>query len=274
MTEWNLVKTYWEDNIAKYLSPTFLLHQKHHKRTKHLVVKAEQQDLIRQEKQTTIPYQLHIKLLIEDLDDYYHEEWRQQRIARFEEGWLLDDHPVARTISDNLPRVQANPLETRFVYDRRAAVRYAERWWNSANPAYHYFEENDCTNYVSQCLKAGGIPMHGMPNRSEGWWYGQGSWSYSWAVAHSFRWYLAGAVSKWQGREVNQASELSPGDVICYDFEGNGRWDHNTIVVAKDSQNQPLVNAHTNNSRNRFWTYEDSAAWTPACEYLFFRISD
>lgn len=66
--------------------------------------------------------------------------------------------------------------------------------------------------------------------------------------------------------------ELNPGDVICYDFEGDGTWNHTTIVVAKDADNMPLVNAHTDNSRNRYWSYEDSAAWTPEIEYKFFRI--
>ncbi len=60
--------------------------------------------------------------------------------------------------------------------------------------------------------------------------------------------------------------------VICYDFEGDNRWDHNTIVVAKDANGMPLVNAHTNNSRLRYWTYEDSAAWTPNIQYKFFQI--
>lgn len=41
----------------------------------------------------------------------------------------------------------------RFSYDRLAAVQYAERWWNSYNPQYRKFDV-DCTNYVSQCLRA------------------------------------------------------------------------------------------------------------------------
>ena len=43
--------------------------------------------------------------------------------------------------------------------DRLNAVKYAERWWNEYNPEYVKFE-NDCTNYISQCLHAGNAP-HG-----------------------------------------------------------------------------------------------------------------
>lgn len=89
-------------------------------------------------------------------------------------------------------------------------------------------------------------------------------------MAHSFRWYLSGSERGIRGIEVEQPEELNPGDVICYDFDGDGAWNHTTIVVAKDADNMPLVNAHTNNSRNRYWSYEDSAAWTPEIQYKFF----
>src|SRR5699024_5626453 len=75
-------------------------------------------------------------------------------------------------------------------------------------------------------------------------------------------------------KEIEDPQDLEPGDVICYDFSGDGRFDHNTIVVAKDVDGYPLVNAHTDNSRHRYWLYEDSLAWTPNCKYKFFRIDE
>ena len=36
----------------------------------------------------------------------------------------------------------------------------------------------------------------------------------------------------------------------------------------------PLVNAHTFNSRMRYWNYEDSTAYTPNMKYRFFTIVD
>lgn len=53
-------------------------------------------------------------------------------------------------------------------YNRDMAVAYAEIWWDKPNPQYMAFELN-CTNYVSQCLHAGGAPMWGYPNMSSGW---------------------------------------------------------------------------------------------------------
>src|SRR5699024_11017320 len=103
--------------------------------------------------------------------------------------------------------------ERQISYDRRLAVQYAERWWNSYNPNFKQFAV-DCTNYISQCLLAGGAPMTGAPVRDRGWWYGDETWSFSWAVAHSMRWYLSGATSGLQGKEVERPEDLMPGDVI------------------------------------------------------------
>ena len=99
-------------------------------------------------------------------------------------------------------------------------------------------------------------------------------WSYTWTVANAFRWYLGGSKTGIQAVEKKSPEQLSPGDVICYDFQGDGRFDHTTIVVAKDKQGMPLVNAHTSNSRMRYWSYEDSTAYTPNIQYKFFHIID
>jgi hypothetical protein len=164
------------------------------------------------------------------------------------------------------------------LYDRYKAIKYADAWWNSYNSEYREFTV-DCTNYVSQCLFAGGGPMSHTGRRDRGWWYkhaeGQGDqWSYSWAVAHSLRWYLPTSKSGLRAEEVFSAKELKLGDVICYDFDGDGKWQHNTIVTDHDAMGEPLVNAHTTNSYHRYWDYRDSYAYTEKVKYKFFHIVD
>lgn len=221
-------------------------------------------------------YQLLKKYMIEDQDRLYHEQQAEWRKATCSNVQMIIDEEISNQLQKNkVPYYRMISNErSRQYYDRREAVRYAERWWNDSNPNYPYFEDNDCTNYISQCLRAGGIPMVGQPNRNKGWWMGEDNWSFSWSVAHAFRWYLSSDTNTFHAKLTDHPSKLQIGDVICYDFEGDGRWDHSTIVVAKDSENMPLVNAHTNNSRNRYWTYEDSLAWTEACQYRFFLIGD
>ncbi|SDK48111.1 amidase domain-containing protein [Sediminibacillus albus] len=228
---------------------------------------------------TRLQYDLLATFFIKQGNSFYHEEEKRRHTVSIKEEEIINDQLADRpALPKDVPAISVFGKEediraSRFNYDRRAAVQYAERWWNEYNPNYKEFAV-DCTNYISQCLAAGGAPMRGMPNKGEGWWYQGDSWSYSWAVAHSLRWYLSGSTQGLKGREMEKASDLSPGDVICYDFQGDGRWDHNTIVVTKDLQGEPLVNAHTDNSRHRYWSYEDSMAWTENCKYKFFRIGE
>ncbi|SER48301.1 Putative amidase domain-containing protein [Gracilibacillus ureilyticus] len=285
MNEIVILEKHWKEKFKNEwtnpLKGKIKVHNKHRKKIKWTEVKGIKQSEIRNENKYEIFYSLSVKCMIKDAHSYYHEEESQERCATFIDGKLIQDELLPREEKENHheenseysdQQAVSEEVNMRLYYDRRAAVQYAERWWNDANPNYRYFEVNDCTNYISQCLRAGGIPMTGAPDRSIGWWYSGNSWSYSWSVAHSFRWYLSSSGNIFQAKLVDKPEELLFGDVICYDFQGDGRWDHNTIVVAKDSENMPLVNAHTNNSRHRYWTYEDSAAWTPDCQYKFFRI--
>lgn len=159
-------------------------------------------------------------------------------------------------------------------YNRQAAVDYANTWWDRHNPQFPAFQD-DCTNFISQCLYAGGAPMRGMPNRSQGWWMIglPERWSYSWSVAHSLRWYLETSTKGLMATRVNSASELELGDVIFYDFTGDGRIDHSTIVT-RIEEGIPYVNAHTMNSKNRHYSYENSSAYTAQMQYYFFHIHD
>lgn len=223
-------------------------------------------------------YMLHLAFLIKQKGQFYLEETVMPYQFRLKNGEIMEHRKIE--VQDQIENAAIQPEDMlkrdaslRFTYDRHAAVQYAERWWNSYNPEFRKFDV-DCTNYVSQCLYAGGAPMWGAPDRGRGWWYRDDNWSFSWAVAHSMRWYLSGAEQGLKGKEMENASDLIPGDIICYDFQGDGRYDHNTIVVAKDAYGMPLVNAHTDNSRNRYWAYEDSTAWTPDIQYKFFRIGD
>jgi len=224
-------------------------------------------------------YTLHLQYLIKQNRFFYMEEEIEHRKAIFLEQTVIKDEEIIPSWESE--RFSIEPMEEMedaaerggFEYNRLKAVQYAERWWNSYNPAYKKFHVN-CTNFISQCLKAGGAPMRGYPNRGQGWWMQNGSWSYSWSVAHSFRMYLGRSKTGLKANEVRNAAELQLGDVICYDFQGDGRFDHTTIVTAKDDYGMPLVNAHTSNSRMRYWSYEDSTAYTPNIQYKFFAIND
>lgn len=230
----------------------------------------------RGEGQDQISYQVHLKYLIKQSDLMYIEEEIEQRKASFFKNKLVQDQETSVEYpkhETDLPEFVEETERVTYIYDRLKAVRYAETWWDDYNPAYKKFEV-DCTNYISQCLHAGGAPMRGYPNRGKGWWYQNNNWSYSWSVANALKIHLGSSTVGLRAQEVNDPRELKLGDVICYDFQGDGRFDHNTIVTAKDAAGEPLVNAHTYNSRMRYWAYEDSTAYTPNIQYKMYTIID
>ncbi|WP_066068047.1 amidase domain-containing protein [Neobacillus soli] len=224
----------------------------------------------------TVKYHAHYQYLIKQKGNLYMEEEVEERVAKFFKKALVMDeeiNPYAYQEPHSELLFEDNEERVNYQYNRLKAVQYAERWWNSYNPAYKKFEV-DCTNFISQCLHTGGAPMRGHPNRGRGWWLQNNIWSYSWAVANSLRLYLSNSTSGLRAREVSSADQLVLGDVICYDFEGDGRFNHNTIVTGRDANGMPLVNAHTYNSRMRYWAYEDSSAYTPNIKYKFYSIID
>jgi hypothetical protein len=165
------------------------------------------------------------------------------------------------------------------LYERNLACSYADRWWDSHNPQYEFFAQDDCTNFVSQCLFAGRMPMHYTGKRETGWWYRglsgkQEQWSFSWAVADSLRRYLSTNPISMHAESADQPNKLSIGDVISYDWDGNGHYEHSAIVTEIDANGMPLVNAHTTDSRHRYWDYRDSYAWTEQTKYRFIHMPD
>lgn len=164
------------------------------------------------------------------------------------------------------------------AYRRKDAVQYADQWWNDFNPEFATFEV-DCTHFISQCLFAGGAPINYTGKRESGWWYkgyvnGREAWSFSWAVAGGLERYLTHSTSGLRAEVVERPEQLQLGDVIIYDWDGDGAYQHSTIVTAFDAGGMPLVNAHTTPSRHRYWDYKDSYAWTENTVYRFFHIAD
>jgi hypothetical protein len=223
----------------------------------------------------TIDYIIHFEYLIKQKDYIYIEEECMERsdilmrdgkvhsVYRIVDEWEEVGRPTTKGKGSGLP----------YKYNRMEAIKYAEAWWNSRNPRYNNFPDN-CTNFISQCLHAGEIPMTGYPRVGNGWWQQNNQWSWSWSVAHSFQLYLTNTPTGPLAEQVKTPEELRLGDIIAYDFENDGRWNHTTIVTGKDAKGMPLVNAHSADSRKRYWSYEDSSKYTPQMKYKFFRILD
>lgn len=152
-------------------------------------------------------------------------------------------------------------------YNRVEAANYATRYALEPNKKYTYLKPSgedggDCTNFVSQCLYAGGAPMD--HNIIRPWWYDikQGKGSICWTVAHSLYWYLK--VNQRinrnviKGLEVEDITKLEIGDVIFYENFDNAIF-HAAIItsfVDVGDTRQPRISQHTFNQLNE--TYKKS----------------
>ena len=142
------------------------------------------------------------------------------------------------------------------TYNRDAAVSYALQYALSYNPNYPNFGNlgGDCTNFVSQCLRAGGITMHYGATFSTNSWYLRSGNDYSsaWTTANILKDYLYMAGGKINAVRLNSTTGLDRGDLIQL-TDASGKATHSLIVssvISSTSGNKYFVCAHTENVRN------------------------
>jgi len=153
------------------------------------------------------------------------------------------------------------------IYNRKAASEYAIKYGLSPNPQYVYYQGDDCTNFISQCLAAGGAKNHYHPTHP--WWYQNGRTSICWAVAASLYWYIkvmtkenqlgikAKTISiKGDGLyDSSIADLLEMGDIIQY-RNNQDRIQHSVIISGFNVVNgikEPLICQHTYEAINIPW---------------------
>ena len=139
-------------------------------------------------------------------------------------------------------------------YNRQAAVAYAEKWALSRNPAYLNFDSfgGDCTNFASQCLRAGGCSMNYA--KDIGWYYNSaGDRAAAWTGASYLHRFLTQNKGLGPAAVPISLSRLEPGDLIQLH---NGKAYYHTLVVVGFSERSPLICAHTDDSfRRPLYTY-------------------
>lgn len=159
--------------------------------------------------------------------------------------------------------------ERGVAYNPNAAVNYALTYVFNYNPAYRVYAENDCTNFTSQALRAGGWPFDETGTRTEPdtWYYGNYTWttSYSWAAAHNFNLFFK---QSGRGMAAQYFSDLLTGDLVQADWgpTPDGNISHSMIVTALDVNNRAYLTYHSTNTKNR--SLDDLAAANPGTRWF------
>ncbi|MGA5438747.1 amidase domain-containing protein [Streptomyces griseoincarnatus] len=144
------------------------------------------------------------------------------------------------------PAVSAN-------YNYGKMVSYANKYWNNHNDAYRTYG-NDCTNFISQTMLAGGWKPKGgaiiQRKSNKYWFYGPTKFttSYTWAGAENWYWF-AKKHSK-RTKILDNVWKLASADVLQADFNRNNNIDH-TMIVTKKYRGTPYLTYHTSDTHNK-----------------------
>ena len=129
-------------------------------------------------------------------------------------------------------------------YDRFLAVEYARRWALSHNPNFYHFGGigGDCTNFVSQCLLAGGGVMN--YSKTNGWYYiNSNNRSPSWTGVEFFEKFLTKNGHIGPFGVLTDVNNLEIGDIIQL-RQNYYRFNH-TLIITKIDDNDIYVCAHS-----------------------------
>lgn len=124
-----------------------------------------------------------------------------------------------------------------------AEIRYAEKWAYSRNPAYSNFDNigGDCTNFISQCLYAGGAVMN--YTRDTGWYYSSlHNRAAAWTGVPYFYKFITRNKSIGPYGIVIPLSAIQTGDIIQL---GNGGQFYHSLFVVSIQGGEPFIATHT-----------------------------
>jgi cell wall-associated NlpC family hydrolase len=144
-------------------------------------------------------------------------------------------------------------------YSKKSAVSWALANVNGSNNAFN----DDCADFVSRALQAGGYPFSYIPSvvvtnsRNDHYWYyftvkfGR-HYSFSWSVAHDLAVHLVDMKSK----RILNPKDAQPGDVIFANWNGSKFSGISHVgIITKMSKGVPLITQHTPSQKNISLTY-------------------
>lgn len=170
------------------------------------------------------------------------------------------------------------------IYSRTDAARYIYAYTISPNRAYYDYsvdgQPGDCTNFISQVVHAGGLPMTppvSKPTNNDWYYYGP-DWgrgrSSSWTTARNFRYYWAeiggvGAKKAYAQKVFSAAAfaisdlwyqiylYLEPGDIIQYANAGGVTYHSQAVhrTAYERGEYKVSVGQHTGNGWRNLRNY-------------------
>ncbi|WP_141249064.1 amidase domain-containing protein [Paucisalibacillus globulus] len=183
-------------------------------------------------------------------------------LGEIKEEILQEEREIAKLQESKQPN-----SEIMATINVAAARAYATKYYKNYNTAYPRYS-NDCTNFVSQILHAGGrkqvtVATTSTLVRDTKYWFirkraGDGVWtrSSSWSLVEDLYSHLVRSHTVYtSSNKSNIVSQARPGDVIQFKKSGADRYTHamwvNNKVAKSSSKIDLLLAGHTNDYLTR-----------------------
>ncbi|MFF4346438.1 amidase domain-containing protein [Streptomyces sp. NPDC001530] len=140
---------------------------------------------------------------------------------------------------------------TGTTYNYAAMATYAEKYWKNYNPAYRSFNSagGDCTNYLSQSLKAGGWKAITSSTKDYGtWYYKTSGQTDTWVGVNEWSWFTQTAK---RSTALANVYQMDVGDVMQMDFDKDGSKDHSMLTSYRSSSGVPYLTYHDTDTYRR-----------------------
>lgn len=190
----------------------------------------------------------HIRVKDCGVSGWYETRWNNDESKQ---GYVKRDFVDVNVLPSGL---------TQLYFDRNKAVEYAEhhsqttasgKLCTNRNKTFGSATSNDCANFVSQCLCAGGLPMfngwsYNLPGIPAGW-----KNTTKWSLTESGMKKLTADARQWM--KPIDCSQVMPGDII-YTYKSSNeegkKYTHVTIAVTAAAGGKCEVCGHTYNQNH------------------------
>lgn len=133
-------------------------------------------------------------------------------------------------------------------------ISYANTWGGLPTNPFYPRHIQDCANFASQCLEAGG--MNQIPGT---WYYNQYNPIASWSTADGLYNYLVSTYVTTKATFYASSSSyyesiknfLEEGSLVFFDYDGDDDWDHVMVIHDTYYTDDPLLTGHTADEINK-----------------------
>ncbi|WP_208423063.1 amidase domain-containing protein [Latilactobacillus fragifolii] len=158
---------------------------------------------------------------------------------------------------------KTTPLSEAVKVNPEKVKEYTQKWWNHRNPEFQDWNPNNCMNYVSQLLFAGGVKMAAPTPVPDVNIYGGTHWysyrkpdyvnqycqSVSWINVNAFYDYWSQSQPVIEAAHLNIMQDAEVGDVVQLQSTAGGDWYHAMMVIDKDQETVYLTGNDNNRER-------------------------